>query len=396
MAGTTPSKWRLDSGRGPNRSESRRAMGRAPMAMTSRMIPPTPVAAPWYGSIAEGWLCDSILKTAAQPSPMLTAPAFSPGPWITAGPVEGRRRRSALELLYEQCSDQSTPSMPSSTSFGGLFRCSTMALYSSRSGGGGHPQHLACPAPRREGKVSPFDHQVRPLAANLERCVADQRTRQESRLAQDLEPVADAPDQASPVGELADLLHHRREPGDRTGPQIVAVGEAAGQDHAVAAFQVGVLVPEVGQLRAEHLVDDPPAVAVGPRPGKYNDAELHRRLCSGSMSNRKSSITWLASSWRHIASTRWRASCSLDPSRFTSMYLPTRTSTTSRKPSDASPCLTVMPWGSLTTGFGVTITRAITARDLGERFGAHGGQMLGAGEQRSQRTRRCASEQRRP
>src|SRR5947209_20307507 len=106
-------------------------MGRAPIAITSRMMPPTPVAAPWYGSIAEGWLCDSILKTAAQPSPMLTAPAFSPGPWITAGPVEGRRRRSAFELLYEQCSDQSTPSMPSSTSFGALFRCSTMALYSS-------------------------------------------------------------------------------------------------------------------------------------------------------------------------------------------------------------------------------------------------------------------------
>ncbi len=26
------------------------ATGRAPMAMMSRMIPPTPVAAPWYGS----------------------------------------------------------------------------------------------------------------------------------------------------------------------------------------------------------------------------------------------------------------------------------------------------------------------------------------------------------
>src|SRR5487761_880480 len=46
---------------------------------------------------------------------MFTAPAFSPGPWITADPVEGRRRSRAFELLYEQCSDQSTPSMPSST-----------------------------------------------------------------------------------------------------------------------------------------------------------------------------------------------------------------------------------------------------------------------------------------
>src|SRR2546430_15562844 len=49
----------------------------------------------------------------------------------------------------------------------------------------------------------------------------------------------------------------------------------------------------------------------------------------------------------------------------TSMYLPTRTSTTSRKPREARPCLTVMPCGSLTTGLGVTITRAIMGRAPG-------------------------------
>src|ERR1700704_3585414 len=41
------------------------------------------------------------------------------------------------------------------------------------------------------------------------------------------------------------------------------------------------------------------------------------------------------------------------------MYLPIRTSDISRKPSVARPCLTVMPCGSLTTGFGVTMTLAI-------------------------------------
>ena len=39
----------------------------------------------------DGWLCDSILKTAASPSPMSTAPAFSPGPCSTCGPF-GRQR----------------------------------------------------------------------------------------------------------------------------------------------------------------------------------------------------------------------------------------------------------------------------------------------------------------
>ena len=35
----------------PNRRKFRQAIGRAPMVNTSRRMPPTPVAAPWYGSI---------------------------------------------------------------------------------------------------------------------------------------------------------------------------------------------------------------------------------------------------------------------------------------------------------------------------------------------------------
>src|SRR5437870_1438276 len=34
----------------------------------------------------DGCLCDSILKTAARPSPLSPAPAFSPGPCSTRGP----------------------------------------------------------------------------------------------------------------------------------------------------------------------------------------------------------------------------------------------------------------------------------------------------------------------
>ena len=39
----------------------------------------------------DGWLCDSILKTAHRPSPMSTAPAFSPGPLHDAR-AGGRQR----------------------------------------------------------------------------------------------------------------------------------------------------------------------------------------------------------------------------------------------------------------------------------------------------------------
>ena len=74
-------------------------MGRAPIVKMSRRIPPTPVAAPWNGSMKDGWLWLSILNTRAQPSPMSTAPAFSPGPCSTCGPAVGSRERKTRECL---------------------------------------------------------------------------------------------------------------------------------------------------------------------------------------------------------------------------------------------------------------------------------------------------------
>ncbi len=74
-------------------------MGRAPIVKMSRMMPPTPVAAPWYGSIALGWLWDSILNATAQPSPTPMTPAFSPGPWSTCGPSVGNIRSAFFECL---------------------------------------------------------------------------------------------------------------------------------------------------------------------------------------------------------------------------------------------------------------------------------------------------------
>ncbi len=50
------------------------------MARMSRTMPPTPVAAPWYGSTKLGWLCDSTLKVTASSSETRTTPAFSPMP----------------------------------------------------------------------------------------------------------------------------------------------------------------------------------------------------------------------------------------------------------------------------------------------------------------------------
>ena len=50
------------------------------MEKMSRMMPPTPVAAPWYGSTADGWLWLSIRRATARSSPTSMTPAPSPGP----------------------------------------------------------------------------------------------------------------------------------------------------------------------------------------------------------------------------------------------------------------------------------------------------------------------------
>ena len=52
------------------------------------------------------------------------------------------------------------------------------------------------------------------------------------------------------AGEALDLLHERREPRERAGAQVVAVGEAAGDDDRVDVLQVVVAVPQ------QHAVAD--------------------------------------------------------------------------------------------------------------------------------------------
>ena len=90
-------------------------MGRAPIAKISLTIPPTPVAAPSYGSMAEGWLCDSTLNTIAKPSPISTTPAFSsPGLTSNLGLSDMNILRSGFECLYPQCSLHRDPNKPSS------------------------------------------------------------------------------------------------------------------------------------------------------------------------------------------------------------------------------------------------------------------------------------------
>ena len=74
--------------------------------------------------------------------------------------------------------------------------------------------------------------------------VAEQRAGQQVRLAEHLKAVADPQHEPAVARELDHRLHRRREARDRAGAQVVAVGEAAGDDDRVGASQVALAVPD--------------------------------------------------------------------------------------------------------------------------------------------------------
>src|SRR5436190_20286969 len=119
---------------GPKRRELSEQTGRAPIVKISRMMPPTPVAAPWKGSTALGWLWDSILNAIARPSPISMMPAFSsPAPTRILADLVGNVFSKGRLFLYEQCSLHMTEKIPSSVYLGSRPRITLILSYSSGS-----------------------------------------------------------------------------------------------------------------------------------------------------------------------------------------------------------------------------------------------------------------------
>ena len=104
--------------------------------------------------------------------------------------------------------------------------------------------------------------------------VAGERARQQARLAEHLEAVADAEHRHALVRPRDDVLHQGRAGRDGAGPQVVAVGEAAGEDDGVDVLEVVVGVPQrdrltPGQAHRAGGVD----VVQGAREGENTDAQ---------------------------------------------------------------------------------------------------------------------------
>src|SRR4030095_11658229 len=99
--------------------------------------------------------------------------------------------------------------------------------------------------------------------------------RQEAGLAQDLKSVAGAEDQPAASDEIAQRFDDRRASGHRARTQVVAVREAARQDHAVELAQVALAMPHVPYGLMEDLGDHVVEIAVAPRAREDDDTESH-------------------------------------------------------------------------------------------------------------------------
>src|SRR6266478_8233022 len=215
----------------------------------------------------------------------------------------------------------------------------------------------------RPGRHGVLHLEVHVAADVLERIVAPHRPREHSRLEQDLEAVADPDHMAAALGELAHLVHDRREARDGAGAQVVAVGEPAREHHHVGAAQVAVLVPDVAGGAAEDVLGHVVDVVVAVAAGKDDHREEHQRISS----TRYSSMTVLARSFSHMSWTRFLASAGSLASRSNSMILPRRTSLTSLNPSEPRARVTAWPCGSSTDFLSVTTTRAFMLVGLRRR-----------------------------
>src|SRR6476661_741224 len=223
-------------------------------------------------------------------------------------------------------------------------------------------------------------------AVELAVVVADQRAGQQVALGEHLKVDEDAEDGQATLGRRDERLHDRCEAGDGAAAQVVAVGEAAGEDDRVDAPEVRVAVPERDGLAAA-LADGTRRVTVVERTGERDDADLHCAsspdspgaspspatpassdspvasasplsplASTASTVSTTSSMTGLDRSVSAASRAAVRCSSVTSPSTVSTKRLPWRTSVNPLNPSRGRAPLTACPWGSRIAGLSMTST----------------------------------------
>ena len=108
--------------------------------------------------------------------------------------------------------------------------------------------------------------------------IAHQDARQQARLAGDLKPVADGENPPAPAGMGPHRIHDGGARRDGAAAQVIAIGEAAGQEHEVGAGrQARFGMPDEVRLASGHEPQGPRDVALAIDPGEQDDRGLHAR-----------------------------------------------------------------------------------------------------------------------
>src|SRR2546423_1880767 len=110
-------------------------------------------------------------------------------------------------------------------------------------------------------------------ADEAEMFVAHQRAGQQADFGEHLKSVADAEYESARSRVTLDRLHDRRELRESAGAKVIAVCETAGDDHAVSAFEISVLVPEDLRVGAEECLRHVQRIVIAIRTRQQNNSE---------------------------------------------------------------------------------------------------------------------------
>ena len=128
---------------------------------------------------------------------------------------------------------------------------------------------------RGEGRRGGGGGQRNGFADEAEVAIADERAGEQVGFDEDLEAVADAEDEATLGGVFFERGHDGRVAGDGAAAEVVAIGEAAGEDDEVEAVEAGGIVPDEFGGHVEIGGEGVPGVVVAIAAWKNDDSCFH-------------------------------------------------------------------------------------------------------------------------
>jgi hypothetical protein len=121
-----------------------------------------------------------------------------------------------------------------------------------------------------------LDTDMNVLANEVESAIANKGSRQQPRLAQNLEAVADADDDSAIGRKAFHRAHDWREARNSATAQVVAVGKSPRQHDGIKTRQRGLLMPDIVSVCTGDPVEGMNAILIAVRPGKLKDRKFHR------------------------------------------------------------------------------------------------------------------------